>query len=124
MFSVSLWHSLFLLCFIEQLTGNDLAVLVKQLNTVEWGKSDNDSLPDVGQKLEEVIRGDFAAVLAIERRKFAVHVQTPLSVFEHLPGSDQTGSRFKKQTDSLIQTRNVMILQKTRTFLQKGNTRK
>lgn len=50
-------------------------------------KSSDDSLPDVSQQLDDVISGDFAAVLAVERRKLPIHVQAALSIFEHLPGN-------------------------------------
>lgn len=50
-------------------------------------KGDRDSLPDVSQQLDEVIGGDFAAVLSVQGRKLAIHVQASLSIFEHLPGN-------------------------------------
>lgn len=47
--------------------------------------SGDDSLSDVGQQLDDVVGGDFAAVLAVQRRKLSVHVQAALGIFEHLP---------------------------------------
>lgn len=45
----------------------------------------DDSLSDVSQQLDDVVGGDFTAVLAVQRRKLSVHVQAALSIFEHLP---------------------------------------
>lgn len=55
-----------------------------------WNKTDakitgDDSLSDVSQQLDDVVGGDFAAVLAVQRRKLSVHVQAALSIFKHLP---------------------------------------
>lgn len=50
-------------------------------------KGQRDSLSDVSQQLDEVIVGDFTAVLSVQWRKLAIHVQTSLSIFEHLPGN-------------------------------------
>lgn len=57
-----------------------------------------DLLPDLREQLDEIIGGDFAAVLAIERRELPVHVQAALSIFEDLPGSHHGGQAFPFRT--------------------------
>lgn len=65
-----------------------------QRRTKRWLNSKkriaDDSLSDVSQQLDDVVGGDFAAVLAVQRRKLSVHVQAALSIFEHLPGKQKT----------------------------------
>lgn len=56
--------------------------------TVVTKKVADNSLPDVRQQLDDVISGDFAAVLPVERRKLAIHVQAALSISEHLPATN------------------------------------
>lgn len=60
-------------------------------------QGDRDSLPDVSQQLDEVIGGDFAAVLPVQWRKLAIHVQASLSIFEHLPGNTFPPSQWLSQ---------------------------
>lgn len=61
--------------------------------TTKQQKEHGDSLPDVSQQLDEVIGGDFAAVLSVQRRKLAVHVQAALGIFEHLSGKAKSQLR-------------------------------
>lgn len=63
----------------------------------------DNSLSDVCQQLDDVVSGDFAAVLPVKRRKLAIHVQAALSVFEHLPAINNTTQiysikRYKQNT--------------------------
>ena len=67
------------------------------MTELNYSRRSYNSLPDVGQELDEVICGDFAAVLTIKRRKLSIHVQAALSVFKHLPGSDHTGQQSLSQ---------------------------
>lgn len=56
------------------------------------GSCHGDSLPDVRQQLDEVVCGDFAAVLAEERRELPLRVQAALRVFEHLSAPENKQS--------------------------------
>lgn len=73
-----------------------------EASSVDKKIADN-SLFDVCQQLDDVISGDFAAVLPVERRKLAIHVQAALSIFEHLPATNNTTQiysveRYKQNT--------------------------